>query len=131
MCDMELAKRAVTCKRWEWLPGMLAISANDVDDMQGRIHTVRGKMLYVAGWPERDDLGIAICDDCLPDLSDHATLGCVLALVRMAWGAPFAQASPSLPQPAPWVVYIHNASDRYFVGESEAAALIAALEAAP
>lgn len=67
-----------------------------------------------------------------PDLSDPATLGCLLTLVREAWKSPVAQVSPSLPDGHIWTCYINDeADDRLFRERTEAEALVAALEAAP
>jgi hypothetical protein len=76
--QIALSRRAVASGRWQWAPGAL--------DQFGR------RVINV--WP--DDLGIkwshlldnrVVRDaDALPDLSDAATLGCLLALVREAWG---------------------------------------------
>jgi hypothetical protein len=76
--QIALSRRAVASGRWQWAPGAL--------DQFGR------RVIDV--WP--DDLGIkwshlldnrVVRDaDALPDLSDAATLGCLLALVREAWG---------------------------------------------
>ena len=81
-------------------------------------------------WPALSEVGAA---DCYPDLSDPATLGCVLALVREAWGEDCAYAC---------VVGVHgDGSPKWavrdirhgaFAGfQTEAAALVAALESAP
>lgn len=104
----ELGRRAVACKNWRWLPGM-------VD-------------LY--GWRSfrrpQDQRG------AVPDLSDPATLGCLLILVREAWKSPVAQVSPSLPDGHIWTCYINDeAEDHLFRERTEAEALVAALEAAP
>lgn len=69
----------------------------------------------------------------LPDLSDPATLGCLLALVREAWGDPWAHTASSYQEG--WVVCASQ-DRRIFAGyddglASEAEALVAALEAAP
>jgi hypothetical protein len=61
--NIELAKRAVACKRWRWMPGMLTINGTRIQ----RTPNVE----ITAAWP---------------DLDDPATLGCLLALVREAWG---------------------------------------------
>ena len=79
-----LGKRLVACKGFRPMRGML--------DMQGR--TWDQSLLW--RWSNEVDV---------PDLRDPATLGCVLALVREAWG------------------------DDAMISEVEA--LVAALEAAP
>ena len=73
---IELAKRAVACKGWRWMPGMLAVPT------EGMV-TAPLRLMDDRDWPH--DLGLR-----LPDLTDPATLGCLLALVREAWGAPRA-----------------------------------------
>jgi hypothetical protein len=65
----------------------------------------------------------------LPDLSDPATLGALLALVREAWGEPVSlcQAADDDGGIETWVAV----GLRDFSGRDEAESLIAALEAAP
>jgi hypothetical protein len=116
----ELGRRAVACKRWRWMPGMLSEKALRV--------TRRDSDGYVVGYYE--DLSyIAECvPGTLPDLSDPATLGCLLALVRKAHGDPrmFVEAYSSLGDK--WrCVGVSFSSE--WVGPNEAAALVAALEA--
>jgi hypothetical protein len=69
-----------------------------------------------------------------PDLNDPATLGCLLALVREAWGEPLFPSYTR--QEKTWVIAEYHGSamlvgGRYFWGLTEAAALVEALEAAP
>ena len=67
----------------------------------------------------------------LPNLTDPATLGCLLALVRDAWGQPLVSVR--------WSVHgwrVLNTEGRAWCwrigkGSTEAEALVAALEAAP
>jgi hypothetical protein len=95
-----IARRAVACKHWRWMPGMRWRTQDDaarLDDYQPE---------YMGGRPS----------DALPDLTDPATIGCLLALVREAWGLPI------------WVRTGALVLERV---EIEAAALVAALEAAP
>jgi hypothetical protein len=123
----ELARRAVACKRWRWMPGMLSDKGLRVTrcDRDG----------YVVGYYE--DLSyIAECvAGTLPDLSDPATLGCLLALVREAlkprgWGVTLCLANTG----AGWQLG-YLAGGEWFsplgtIHRSEAEALVAALEAA-
>jgi len=112
---IELAKKAVACKDWRWMPGMLALDTGlRLDEMT-------------------DDWEAA-----LPDLSDPATLGCLLALVREAWEPHRGDDS---------VVSTMQVGDKWGVGarygseglaaivlpafDTEAEALVKALEAAP
>lgn len=113
--NLELAKRAVACKRWRWMAGMLTINGTRIQ----RTPNVE----ITAAWP---------------DLDDPATLGCLLALVREAWNDDKIGLR--------WVEddfgndVCHIVRQRYGDWEMrttiaasviEAAALIAALEAAP
>ena len=66
-----------------------------------------------------------------PDTTDPATLGCILALVREARGDPSLYATTSwtdIPRCHVWWVSGSTLSDEH---DTEAAALLAALEAAP
>jgi hypothetical protein len=97
----ELGKRAVACQGWKWLPGMLGWRTNhkgeqvrvrfveSVEDQElvdPRVHErkpsntliVASGHVVVDGWHEVSTI--------LPDLRDPATLGCLLQLVRDAWG---------------------------------------------
>jgi hypothetical protein len=74
--QIALARRAVACKGWRWMPGMLAVEWSAPG------------MSLTGGRPVRVDDGWHEVGVWLPDLSDPATLGCLLALVREAWGDP-------------------------------------------
>jgi len=78
-----LGRRAVACKAWRWMPGML----DGIDEQ--RVASVRDGLVTM----ESDGLivihaNIHVARRSLPDLRDPATLGCLLALVREAWGEP-------------------------------------------
>ena len=105
----DLARRAIAAPHWRWMPGMLTDVGERVTD------------------PTICYLGT------LPDLDDPATLGCLLALVREAWGF---QAFVALTSGGwhvwgfPWEPDL-TSSSRLASGPTEAEALVAALEAAP
>lgn len=120
---VKLAHRAVACKGWRWLRGMLRH-----DD-----YRYIGSGVW-ARWSHTAAVVTALhAPEQYPDLSDPATLGCLLTLVREAWGAPYAQVSPALSDGAFWTCYVNNEADgdHRFRGQTEAEALVAALEAAP
>ena len=114
--QIDLARRAVACKGWRFMGGML------VSDAIGK------QRIYddVAGEPYWST------DGWLPDLTDPATLGCLLALVREAWGDPHASASWDYETNGQVVVACSRTSRWIFRDrQTEAEALVAALEAAP
>jgi len=110
MTDAEaeaLGRRLVACKGFRVMRGMR--------DMQGRTWTP--DLLW--RWHETD----------MPDLRDPATLGCVLALVRVAWGDPRLAC---VPWRLKWAVdRVWERNGRLSAAHTEAEALVAALEAAP
>lgn len=67
-----LAERAVACKGWKWMPGMRWETVEG-NAGRGRIGDLMG---YSKGGPA----------EMIPVLDDPATLGCVLHLVREAYG---------------------------------------------
>jgi hypothetical protein len=83
---MELGRRAVACKAFKWMPGMLVgmvlntnhpemirsdrlieSTKHGADGLLYSIHGVRGRVAW-------------------PDFRDPATMGCLLHAVREAWG---------------------------------------------
>ena len=100
--------------------------------------------------PDADGNAVMTIDECgimggfpnadsaypfVPDLRDPATLGCLLALVREAWGDPTIHLTcvDSLEAGQyDWIV--RSVADKWssdLLSDSEAEALVAALEAAP
>jgi len=103
---LALAVRLVACKHFRPMPGMR--------DLQGRTWTPD----LMWRWNRTIDR---------PDLRDPATLGCVLAMVREAWGDPFMYLAPA----DGWYVGNGARDGMAGVGATEAEALASALEAAP
>lgn len=130
MANVELTRRAVAAKGWRWMPGMRLVTLSSLATV--RLHAADEPF---AEWPGFES-------DWLPDLDDPATLGCLLALVREAWGdgealGIAAHAMPLIDRDglvAMWHVWIdENFMDSRMVGRgvTETEALVAALEAAP
>lgn len=131
---LALARRAVACKGWRWMPGM---------------RTTMGERMSDDGWPMYETLdhgstGVVesvewrerVRGGSFPDFTDPATLGCLLALVREAWTSPHASVlSPKAHDSkhpgliGRWVV--RSGGVLCFSGATEAEALVTALEAAP
>ena len=71
-----LGRRAVACKDWRWMPGMLLLPHVDgCECCEDRNFPRRAARLPAVFTTDID----------APDLSDPATLGCLLHLVREAW----------------------------------------------
>lgn len=70
--EVEIAKRAVACKKWKWLPGMRAVGRKGHPEAWFRVEEKLSKL--TGDWSK-----------AVPDLSDPATIGCILELVREVW----------------------------------------------
>ena len=128
----ELGRRAVTCKAWRWMPGMLLRCAERIitSDGLGGTETSRLEFFKPSSWSSDSRLTPMSKDEMrweLPDLRDPATVGCLLALVREAWGDP---AICIVEEHRDWSARLNGLSLCAFA-DTEAEALVAALEAAP
>jgi hypothetical protein len=109
---VELGRRAVACKGWRWMPGMLVCTPR----------TIPSRFTEDEDWAPD-------CDDW-PDLSDPCTLGGLLALVREAWGRPGL--TTKLHPVLGWILIDgHDDPIKSVAKDTEAEALVSALEAAP
>ena len=79
--QIALARRAVACKEWRWLPGM-------ADQFGRRVMQVYPNELGFK-WSNLLENNVVRDADALPDLSDAATLGGLMGLVRELYHAPW------------------------------------------
>ncbi len=133
-----LARRAVACRGWRWMPGML--TTDDLRVVEGGTDYVighrSGETKRGGGWFDGESTGL------LPDFRDPATIGCVLALVREALGKPVWVRTGAVwirtgdyGNEVCWRDGPHSISilfpDRDANADSDVSALVAVLEAAP
>ena len=104
---IDLARRAVACSKWRWMPGMFAVE-QAVPGMALSARPVRVDDYW-------HEVGV-----WLPDFTDPATLGCLLAL--------YENTRTTLTCPDPVYTY---AAAYGLLHPRTVEALVAALEAAP
>lgn len=121
--ETALARRAVACKVWRWMSGMLAVDTSP--DSPRPPQRLGQKFSQPADGRE-----------WLPDLSDPATLGCIEhGLLPEAWGGRIYGTPVLMSRGIGWIVidaggpFIPN--EGLGEGPDIATALVAALEAAP
>jgi hypothetical protein len=126
----ELGQRLINCKNWQWLDGMLTTCNLRVVE-GGRDYIIgyrSGPTTNGGGWYDGESKGF------LPDLSDPATIGCLVHLIRLAWKAPI-DIHESRGAGIFWGISIVNEPLEddcpYFMGYSQQEILVKAFEAAP
>ena len=139
----ELAKRAIACKGWRWLPGMLGCEPLPYIDNDGSEVWYGGEHYRVTDAPGLDVIRMELRETfgvtryLVPVLTDPCTLGGLLHLVREAWGEPSVFARPF--GGGTWQCwYWRDDGQVWPCGDlavqspaTEAEALVAALEGAP
>ena len=121
----ELARQLVASKHWRFLDGMItACGLRICEGGKGYAIGFRcGPTRDGGGWYDGPDDGL------IPDLDDPATVGCLLALVREAWGdslhVRYTEHHKS------WWVLVDRQIGVNGSGDTEGEALAAALLGAP
>lgn len=139
---IELGKRAVASPHWVWGAGMWAIFSETCKMYcSDEPPYIKGQS---AGMVMQGAPTLRTTKECgapmVPDFREPTTMGCLLHLVREAWGDPDISVQCSRPiapdmsgRRGGWIV-IDGKRRLVFAGrhtETEAEALVAALEAAP
>jgi hypothetical protein len=125
MTPEEIGRAFVACERWRWMAGMLA--RDHGGDRYDRIVRVdSGGEIW--GYCSVDQVGYPMSPE-VPDVTDPSTLGCIMALVRGAWGDLRILLYGAW-MDGQWTVYTYP-GPAVDPGQTEPAALLAALQAAP
>jgi hypothetical protein len=124
----EIAKRAVACKGWCWMPGMLTLDGRRVVGVDGDVL----ELFYA----DEHKCYQRWAEDAEPDFGDPATVGCLLALVRRALTDETATVSYDDFDGTFFCMARHELDGQPYWGvvtqaDTEVDALVAALEAAP
>lgn len=124
-----LAERAIACEGWRWMLGMRIVWPTTFRAGILTFSEVIGwRIHYATGGTSGGDWN-EFPPGALPDLSDPATLGCLLALVRSAYGDPRAVICwQGGAQCGYWETFV---ADSEITADTEAEALVTALECAP
>lgn len=137
---IDLGKRAVACKAWRWLPGMLRRFVGHRDSVPTVIRAARvlsaEEQMYcfahaaistVSGTMPQCEACDALRAAMTPDLRDPATLGCLLALLFDTWPDGSIKVERMRGTPEEWYVLVID--NREWEGGVDA--LVSALGAAP
>ena len=85
------AREFLSCEYWHWMPGMLGVRG---DEEWRAVRKVRGGWVFDSGGPSWDGDE----SELIPDITDPATLGCILHLVQYAWEGSYTVSAPAMLQ---------------------------------
>ena len=130
---VEISERLIACKGFRWMPGMRTLGEWRIINVDADGVEVVTDLGEVVLFHSGDLPHIA---SSLPDLTDPATIGCLLVLVREVWEDPTASTAATREADGKrgWVMDCWDPkSPLNGIGpfQSEAATLVAALVAAP
>lgn len=140
---LPLARRLVAAPGWRWLPGMLAVPADNpagrayritAVDSDGRMCGVEdGCVSYPRTWGLDGMDGFDGMDpvEWVPDISDDLTALSLLVLLRQWWGVAAIWVCPSQDGEEWRVESYVGPSQKVAAGATEVEALVAALEVTP
>ena len=127
--ETKVARAFVACGRWVWLPGMRLKEPwikgwFRLTDGKGRLSVYQFSKRF-ATYPPRGRESI------YPDLNDPATLGCIVRRLEDAWGQPVGIWYPKIGGCCVAVGRLPIGEGYVWIEETEAKALLRALQAAP
>jgi hypothetical protein len=126
-----LGRRVRASKHWRWMPGMVASVVFDMDGDRWptALRLVDQDFVDEVGKPV-SGLPWRVGLRAYPDLSDPATLGCLMALVREAWGCFVSVVATMQRIGRQYKAFTPDGVFMFDWYSTEAEALVAALEAA-
>jgi hypothetical protein len=103
---IDLGKRLVACKGFAWMPGMAIVDDHGVRGYVVSVAQTLNPIVWAANIAGVSRLSAEDVIECLPDMSDPATRGCLLAVIRKDHSAPYAQVESDLH--LGWRVWVHD-----------------------
>lgn len=82
---IELGRRAAACAEWEWLPGMRYVTPQGAAGRWVTMADLTDPTKRVLGVYQEDTYHHSQHEDKVPDLTDDATLGRLMGVVRRAY----------------------------------------------
>ena len=117
-----LGERAVACKAWKWMPGMLGGTIGDWFRCYAQPDGLYWQGEPHGGWTKTKE------DDWIPNLNDPGTKGCLLDLIRDASNDPWLYVYNRSRADGSETEWTTTISGRRFSAGSEQEVLIAMLE---